>query len=161
MKLAHLPSAGFCCLILAGLVGWPTQASADRPDPETARISTARHSLEWNWTPPGHAGRYGHAETLIRAPIDAVRARVLDFEHYRDISAHFKKSLIVGYAPDHTDVYIRVGVFHDIVSLWDVMRFAQVQELSPGVEVLEGRMVPGKGNVQDMNAVWTMHALDG
>ena len=25
---------------------------------------------------------------------------------------------------------------------------------------LEGRMVPGKGNVEDMDVVWTMHALD-
>jgi hypothetical protein len=159
MKRAPLLSALFSCL---ALVGSPTQASADPTDGEAVRIASAKHSLEWNWTPPGHAGRYGHAETLIHAPIDVVRERVLDFDHYRDISAHFKKSLVVGYGADHsTDVYIRVGVLHDFVSLWDVMRFSPVQELSPGVEVLEGRMVPGKGNVQDMNAVWTMRALDG
>jgi len=90
-----------------------------------------------------------------------VRGRVLDFSHYTDISAHFKMSRVIAYGADHTtDVFIRIGVLHDIVMLWDVTRFTPIQEIAPGLEVLEGRMLPGRGNVRDMNAVWTMRALD-
>jgi len=161
MKRSAFGSVAATMLTVAGLALLPAVAAADTFDPDAARIVAAKHSLEWNWTPPGRAGRYGHAETLIHAPIDLVRQRVLDFSHYTDISAHFKMARVIAYGADHsTDVFIRIGVLHDIVTLWDVTRFAPVREIAPGVEVLEGRMVPGRGNVRDMNAVWTMRALN-
>jgi hypothetical protein len=130
-------------------------------DPDALRIATAGHSLKWNWTPPGHADRYGHAETLIRAPLTSVRARVLDFSHYREIlPSRFKISRVVGHVPDGSaDVYIQIAVMHDMVLLWDVTRFGPVRHEGTDVEVVEGRMVPGKGNVEDFDVVWTMHAL--
>src|SRR5215831_1099424 len=57
----------------------------DAGDPDALRIASAGHSLKWNWTPPGHAERYGHAETLIHAPLASVRTRVQDYAHYREI----------------------------------------------------------------------------
>src|ERR1019366_7726934 len=99
--------------------------TATTVDPEASRIAAAGHSLKWNWTPPGHADRYGHAETLIHAPLASVRQRVMDYAHYKDIlPSKFKSSRVVGHV------------------------------------VVEGRMLPGKGNVQDFDVVWTMHALD-
>jgi hypothetical protein len=161
MKRGRWRSSAATLLAVAGLALLPASSAADTVDADAARIAAAKHSLEWNWTPPGRGERYGHAETLIHAPIDAVRGQVLDFSHYTDISAHFKMSRVIAYRPDHSiDVFIRIGVLHDIVTLWDVTRFGPVREVSPGVEVLEGRMLPGKGNVRDMNAVWTMRALD-
>jgi hypothetical protein len=154
-------SLALACALSAVVVAAPRGSAADSLDPDAARIAAAKHSLEWNWTPPGHAGRYGHAETLIHAPIEAVRARVLDFGHYKDMmSGHFESSRVVGHGPDHsTDVYIRISVFRGVVMLWNVTRFGPVREVSPGLEMLEGRMVQGRGNVEDMNAVWTMRAL--
>ena len=126
-----------------------------------ARLAAAGHSLEWNWTPPGYPDRYGHAETLIHAPVSAVRTHVLDFGHYRAILPDkFKISRVVGHGPDRsTDVYIQIAVLHGVVMLWNVSRFSAPRELSPGVEVIEGRMVQGKGNVEDMRVLWTMRAL--
>jgi hypothetical protein len=136
-------------------------ASASDLDPDAARIAAAKHSLEWNWTPPGHFDRYGHAETLIHAPLPAVRAHVLDFPRYHEILPDkFKVSRVVGHRAGSTDVYIQIAVLHGVVTLWDVARFSPVRELEPGVEVIEGRMVQGKGNVDDMDAVWTMRALN-
>jgi hypothetical protein len=161
MRRRLFGSAAMTFLVAAGLALLPAVSSADSRDPDAARIAAAKRSLEWNWTPPGRAERYGHAETLIHAPLDVVRGRVLDFSHYTDISAHFKMSRIIAYGADHTtDVFIRIGVLHDIVTLWDVTRFSPIREVAPGLEVLEGRMLPGRGNVRDMNAVWTMRALD-
>jgi hypothetical protein len=131
-------------------------------DPDALRIASAGHSLKWNWTPPGRAERYGHAETLIHAPISSVRTRVLDYAHYKDIlPSRFKMSRVVGHVPDGSaDVYIQIAVMHDMVLLWDVTRFSPVRRAAPGLEMLEGKMVPGKGNVEDVNVVWTMHSLD-
>jgi hypothetical protein len=150
-------AAAFACVV--GVA--PSPSRADVEDPDAARISAAKHSLEWNWTPPGHTERYGHAETLIRAPIAAVRAHVLDFGRYREMMAdNFKISRVVGHGPDRsTDVYIQIAVLHGLVKLWDVARFAPVHELAPGLEVVEGRMVQGKGNVRDMDVIWTLRAL--
>lgn len=156
-------AASFMALTVAlGLWSAQSPARADVLDPEASRIAAAGHSLHWNWTPPGHADRYGHAETLIHAPLDVVRAHVTDFSHYRDISpTRFKSSRVVGYEPDRsTDVYIQISVLHGVIALWDVARFAPARTVSPGVQVLEGRMIPGKGNVEDMDVVWTIRALD-
>jgi hypothetical protein len=161
MTRSALGSAIAKLLAGAALLLLPAVSGADTFDPEAARIVAARHSLEWNWTPPGRAERYGHAETLIHAPHDVVLRHVVDFAHYTDISAHFKMARVIAYGSDHTtDVFIRIGVLHDIVTLWDVTRFSPVREVAPGVEVLEGRMLPGRGNVRDMNAIWTLRALD-
>jgi hypothetical protein len=139
-----------------------TGAASGASDPEALRIASAGHSLKWNWTPPGHVDRYGHAETLIHAPLAAVRARVLDYQHYREIlPSRFKISRVVGHVPDGSaDVYIQIAVMHDMVLLWDVTRFAPLRRPSPDLEVVEGKMLPGKGNVEDFDVVWTMHALD-
>jgi hypothetical protein len=136
-------------------------ARADALDPDAARISAARHSLKWSWTPPGRSERYGHAEVLVRAPLSTVRKHVLDFGHYRDIlPSRFKQSRIVGRGPDSsTDVYVQISVLHGLISLWNVARFTSPRETSPGVEVVQGRMIPGRGNVSDMDVVWTMRAL--
>jgi hypothetical protein len=149
-----------CLIVLAGLAVAPSTALAE--DPDAARIAAAGHSLKWNWTPPGHSDRYGHAETLIHAPLQAVRTRVLDFAHYREIVPEkFKTSRVIGHGPDGSaDVYIQIAVLHGMVTLWDVTRFMPPRTVEPGVDVIEGRMVPGKGNVDDVDVVWTLRALD-
>jgi len=147
----------------------PLAAASDAPQPlsavqaaldgDAARIEAAHKSLEWNWSLPGRSGKYGHGETLIHAPLSAVRTRVLDFGHYKDMmSGHFEMSRVVGYGPDQsTDVYVRISVLFGLVKLWDVTRFGPVRQVGPGVEMLEGHMV--RGNVDDMNAIWTMRSL--
>jgi hypothetical protein len=180
MRWGLLGSGGVLVAGILGVCGLSPRASADpggvaaatsaapvlpatlAPDPDAARLSAAGHSLKWNWVPPGRADRYGHAETLIHAPVATVRQRVLDFAHYRDIVPNrFKTSRIVAHVPDGSaDVYMQIAVLKDMILLWDVTRFAPARATAPGFEVVEGRMLPGKGNVQDCAIVWTMHALD-
>src|SRR5579859_6844995 len=86
----------------------PARAGAD-DDVEAARIAAAGHSLKWNWTPPGRSDRYGHAETLVHAPLAAVRQQVVDYGRYREfVPSKFKTSRVVGHGVDgSTDVYIQ------------------------------------------------------
>jgi hypothetical protein len=147
-------------LLCVGIV--PAQAQMRGPDAEAARVVAAGHSLKWNWTPPGLSDRYGHAETLIRAGLPAVRDQVRDYGRYRDfVPGRFKTSRIVGHAPDgSTDVYLQIAVLHGMVTLWDVTRFAPPRNAGPGAEVIAGRMVPGKGNIDDFDVVWTLRQID-
>jgi hypothetical protein len=87
---------------------------------------------------------------------------VLDFGHYREfVPTKFKTSRVVAHAADgSTDVYLQIAVLHGLVTLWDVTRFAPPRTSGPGVEIVEGRMVQGKGNVDDLDVLWTLRALD-
>jgi hypothetical protein len=132
------------------------------PDPDASRIAAAGHSLEWNWVPPGRSDRFGHAETLIHAPMASVREHVLDFPQYHTIlPGKFQQSRVVAHGPDRsTDVYIQIAVLHGVIKLWDITRFSAPQATAPGVEIVEGHMLRGKGNVDDMQVMWTMRALN-
>jgi hypothetical protein len=138
------------------IVARPLRAEA--VDSDAARISAAGHSLKWNWTPPGRDARFGHAETLIHAPLAAVRHLVMDYGNYKELAPSITSSRVVSHRADgSTDVFLRMGVLNNMVTFWNVTRFGPLHQADGG-EVVEGRMVPGKGNIEDSVAVWTMRA---
>jgi hypothetical protein len=146
-------------LLALGALSLSPPAKADAPpDPDASRIAAAGHPLKWNWTPPGRSARYGHAETLIHAPLATVRRLVLDFGHYKELADSITQSRVVGHGPDgSTDVYIQMGVMNNTIKFWNVTRFAPLRSVPEG-EVVEGQMVHGKGNIDDSSTVWTMRA---
>jgi hypothetical protein len=153
-------------LLALSVVATSSPVQADAPDADAMRISAAGHSLDWVWTPPGRSEHFGHGETLIHAPLAQVRHTVLDFGRYKDLGPDIKTSRVVGREPDgSTDVYLRIVVLNDLISFWNVTRFAPLREEPAGgasaltpVEIIEGRMVPGKGNIDDSVIKWTMHS---
>lgn len=134
-------------------------ARAGVADADAARIATAGHALKWNWNPPGRGHRFGHAETLIHAPLAAVRGVVQDYAHYTLLAPQaITTSRVVAHGPDgSTDVYFRMGVLNNTISLWNVTRFTPARSVPEGDEVVEGQMVPGKGNIDDSAFIWTLH----
>jgi hypothetical protein len=130
---------------------------ADARDNDAARLSAAGHSLKWNWTPPGRNNRYGHAETLIHASVADVRHLVLDFPRYKELAPSITTSRVVGHDPDgSTSVYLQMGVLNNTISFWNVTRFSPLRTAG-SEEVLEGQMIPGKGNIDDSAVIWTLH----
>ena len=59
----------------------PAQSSEDR-NAQLERLKKDPGPIKSNWVPPGKSERYGHAEGLIAAPVDTVRAKLLDFGRY-------------------------------------------------------------------------------
>jgi hypothetical protein len=152
-------TASFLALAALATLATESPARADAANADVARLAAAGHSLKWNWTPPGRAARFGHAETLVHAPLDAVRQLVIDFANYKALAPSITTSRVVGHGPDgSTDVYLRMGVLNNTLTFWNVTRFAPLRRASQGDEVLEGQMVPGKGNIDDSAAVWTLSA---
>lgn len=161
---ASLATLGALALSSPALRADEPPASASAPaagpalDPEAARIASVGHAMKWNWVPPGRSQRYGHAETLVHAPIAQVRRLVLDFASYRQLAPSITTSRVVGHEPDgSTDVYIRMGVMNNTIQLWNVTRFQPPKPMNGG-EVIAGQMVQGKGNIDDCATVWTLHA---
>lgn len=162
--MKHLRLVPFLALLvpLAGAAPAHADAPAVSPaDAELARLRAAQgHSVKWNYVPQGQAARYGHAEVLILSPLDMVRAYVMDFAHYKEFSSgKFKTSRVIDRpAPGVTDLYVQVPIFHGMIMLWQVVRFAPVRAVGPGVESIEGTLV--RGNVRASNVVLTMRAVD-
>jgi hypothetical protein len=128
-------------------------------DADATRIASAGHALKWNWVPPGKSLRFGHAETLIHAPLAKVRQLVLDFGHYRELADSITTSRVVGHGPDgSTDVYIQMGVMNNTIKFWNVTRFAPLQVEPSGIEVVDGQMIHGKGNIDNSETMWSMHS---
>lgn len=150
-------------MVALATAGLAQPAKADAVDPDAQRIASAGHPLKWNWTPPGRSQRFGHAETLIRAPLETVRHLVIDYGHYTALAGSITTSRVVAHGPDgSTDVYLRMGVLNNTFSVWNVTRFSPVRPSPEGGEMVEGQMVPGKGNIDDAGFVWTLHpAGDG
>lgn len=147
----------FVSMLALGAVVVAPPVKADAPDADAARIAAAGHSLDWTWTPPGRTEHFGHGETLIHAPLAQVRRTVLDFGKYKNLGPDIKTSRIVGREPDgSTDVYLRIGVLNDMVSFWNVTRFAPLRREGAG-EIIAGKMLPGKGNIDDSEVMWTLH----
>jgi hypothetical protein len=145
-------------LLALGAMTLAAPVHADAPDPDATRIASAGHALKWNWTPPGRSERFGHAETLVHAPLSKVRQLVLDFGHYKELASSITTSRVVAHGADgSTDVYLQMGVMNNTIKFWNVTRFAPLRSDPQGTEILEGQMVHGKGNIDDSAAIWTMH----
>ncbi len=146
-------------LLAVAALAVTTPLRADALDADATRLSAAGHSLKWNWTPPGHNDRFGHAETLIHASVADVRKLVLDFPRYKELAPSITTSRVVSHLPDgSSDVYLAMGVLNNTISFWNVTRFAPLHTVGSD-EVMEGKMVPGKGNIDNSAVIWTMHPV--
>jgi hypothetical protein len=136
---------------------WPFAPvpSADDLKAQLERLAKDPGPIRTNWTPPGKSERYGHAEGLIAAPYDAVKARLLDFPRYKELAGpKFKKVSVVDKSAGGTDLYFQLPIMHGIVTIWYVTRFSTARPGMAGAEVVEGKFV--KGNIKDMQIVFTI-----
>jgi hypothetical protein len=137
--------------------GWPFGPTPSEADTEAqlARLLQDPGPLKSNWVPPGRRDRYGHAEGLIDAPYDVVRAKLVDFAHYKDLAGpKFKSVRVVGKDESGTDVYFQLPIMKGLVTIWYVTRFPAPRPAAGGGEIVEGRFV--KGNIKGMHIAFTV-----
>lgn len=136
---------------------WPYAPgrSAEEKAAQLAQLEKDPGPIRTNWVPPGKTERYGHAEGLIAAPYDAVRARLVDFAHYKDLAGkRFKKVSLVDKVGDGSDIYFLLPIMKGLITIWYVTRFMPPRPGKDGSEVIEGTFV--KGNVKDVHFVFTV-----
>lgn len=131
----------------------PAPSSEDR-SAQLERLRKDPGPLKSNWVPPGRSDRYGHAEGLISAAPDAVRARLVDFMHYKDLAGpKFKSVKVVDKQGQSTDVYFQLPIMKGMLTIWYVTRFPGLRPASAG-DVIEGTFV--KGNIKGMHIAFTV-----
>jgi hypothetical protein len=136
-------------------------ASADQQlDDDVAKLNAAMHALKTNQPRPGRSEKYGHAISMIKAPLADVRAAVTKYSDYKSLAPDkFSKVNVVAKDGPNTDVYMKIPIMNGMIDIWQVLRFGPPTVVSPGVEVVEGKFVKG-GNVKDAHLVFTMRRLD-
>ncbi len=135
---------------------WPfgPSPSSDDRNAQLERLKKDPGPLKSNWVPPGKSDRYGHAEGLIGAPVDVVRAKLLDFGRYKDLAGpKFKSVKVVDKQGQNTDVYFQLPIMKGMVTIWYITRFPPSRTTSAG-DVLEGTFV--KGNIKNMHIAFTV-----
>lgn len=99
----------------------------------------------------------GAARVNVDAPVDVVRAVVLDYKNYASFISRFEKARIVGRSGDKTDVYLQVPILKGAAKVWAIVRFEPLKEVN-GDEVVQGHMI--KGNVKRLDATWRLKRID-
>lgn len=131
---------------------WPFKAqTADERKEQLDRLAKDKGPIRTNWTPPGKSERYGRAEGIIAAPVDTVKAKLQDYNHYKDLAGpKFKTVRVVDKQGNDTDVYFQLPIMKGLITINYTTRFTPMKG-----DVIEGKFV--KGNVKDMHVAWTVH----
>jgi hypothetical protein len=138
--------------------GMGTAGAAD--EDITARLDAAGHALRSNVVRPGRPERYGRAYSMIKAPVPAVRAVLLDFKHYKSFAPDkFSNVHVVGKDAKSTDVSMQIPIMHGMLTLSQILRFGPPETLADGTEQIEGKFVRGS-QVKDADIVFTLKKLD-
>jgi hypothetical protein len=128
-------------------------------DPDVDRIVQAGHAVKWNWTPPGKDQRYGHAEVLVNASMDAVHKVVTDYGHYRDLAPDkLRQTRIIAKEGGNTDVYTQVPILDGMYMAWYVVRFGPTRVTPNGTRLIDGQML--RGNIPAMSSTWTLRPVN-
>lgn len=135
---------------------WPFDAAPSDAD-RTAQLDRLKKDagpIKSNWTPPGKSERYGHAEALIAAPPEKVKATLTDYGHFKDLAGpKFKSVKVVDKQGQSTDVYFQLPIMKGMITIWYVTRFAPPRAAAGG-EVVEGSFV--KGNIKGMQIAFNI-----
>ncbi len=129
---------------------WPFEGAPSDADrsAQLDRLKKDPGPIKSNWTPPGKSDRYGHAESLIAAAPDAVRSKLTDYTHFKELAGpKFKSVKVVDKKGASTDVYFQLPIMKGMITIWYVTRFAPPKPAAGG-EVIEGTFV--KGNIKGM-----------
>ncbi len=144
----------------AGSVSAGSAATASSGDAQVDRLKAAGRSVKFNYVPEGQKERYGHAEVLVHAPLETVRAIVQDYKHYQEYAPEkFKTARVVGRdkAQGTTDVYIQVPILKGMATMWSKLRFER-PHTEGAQEIVEGKFL--EGSVDNMHLVFRMRKID-
>ena len=132
---------------------WPFGGGEDKAV-QLERLKKDPGPLKSNWQPPGKGERYGHAEGLISAPPDKVKAKLTDYTHYSELAGpKFKTVKVIDKQGANTHVYFQLPIMKGIVMINYTTSYAPPKTTSQG-DVIEGTFV--KGNIKSMHVAFTI-----
>lgn len=155
---SHRALALLACLVL-GSSSLPTYAHAEG-------VSAAKSPAKPNFTVstanlPGPNGGvdWGVAEGVIDArPADVV-AILRDYGRYAGLFPHFEKSRVLSQRGADAIVYLEANILFGATTLWGQVRMSATSP-APTTDVIEAKMMRGKGNMAQLLARWEVTPVD-
>ncbi len=105
-------------------------SSAAQTRPPRASPTLSEHAVE------GTSVRRMQAETVVEAPFETVRARILDYERYREFLVRVRESRVVRRNRADTDVYFQLELPRAMGTLWFVQRMNVVERTPNRLEIV-------------------------
>jgi ribosome-associated toxin RatA of RatAB toxin-antitoxin module len=139
------------------LAAVPVTASGSTPIWKRLKAKHPRTEKYLEQTPHSSV-KAGGARVYVKAPLDATRATVTDFDHYDDMISRFEDARIVGRHGDQTDVYLRLPILGGKSHLSTVVRFDPPQQLSKNEVVINGKML--EGDFRDFRVTYHLTQVD-
>lgn len=163
MPYVRLVSAHLLTLCSIGAFAGASHARvvrAPKPPPATIPAADAEDVPRTIAVPmPGTSLVRGRSTVVVRAPLDRVRATVLDFGRYAEFMPHYEACRLLGRTSGGgRDVYMRVVALRGAVKLWARIEVAR-PTMEAGAETYRSRLVDG--NVRDLQATWRVSSVDG
>lgn len=124
---------------------------ADRP----ATTSVALTNL------PGPNGgvAWGRAEGTVDARPADVLAVLHAYDRYAGLFPHFQQSRVLSRRGTDAIVYLEAKILHGATTLWGQVRLS-ASSPAPDLQVVEAKLMKGKGNVAQLLARWEVRSLD-
>lgn len=148
---------GSCLLALTLVASSSSGARADAPPVGKAAAAIALGNLP----APNGGVEWGRAVGTIDARVDDVLAVLHDYSRYSGLFPHFEESRVLSQRGTDAIVYLEAKILHGATTLWSQVRIAS-KSPSPGLHVVEAKMMKGKGNVDELIARWEVRpSADG
>ncbi len=154
MKRIALPLLVISAFLLAAV---PLTASGSTPIWKRLKAKHPKTEKYLEQTPHSRV-KAGGARVYVKAPLDATRATVTDFDHYDDMISRFEDAKIVGRHGDQTDVYLKLPILGGKSHLSTVVRFDPPQQLSNDEVVISGKML--RGDFRDFRVTYHLKQVD-
>lgn len=147
------------CLVALGVTSQVSAEGLTGTAEQRARTLGANFDLS-NVREPDSGVEWGRAEGVIDARPDEVLAILSDYAQYAGLFPYFEKSKVLSQRGSDAIVYLEAKVLHGAATLWSQVRMKTTQSSGPA-QIVEARMMRGKGNISQLLARWEVTPLAG
>jgi len=145
----------------------PTTVQAEDAAGPTAGMDAAHAGLQstsnaisvTNVPGPDGGVAWGRAEGILDARVSDVLAILHDYSQYAGLFPHFEQSRVLSQRGTEALVYLEANILHGATTLWGQVRMSSSTP-SAGLQVVEAKMMKGKGNMKQFLARWEVRPLD-
>ena len=151
--MTHRAIALVSCVVVGLCAPSALADSGAAPNQPTTSVALA------NVPGPDGGVAWGRAEGVIDArPADVLEV-LRDYGRYAGLFPYFEKSRVLSQRGSDAIVYLEATILHGATTLWGQVRMTSAAS-TPELQVVEAKMMKGKGNMAQLLARWEVRPLD-
>lgn len=154
------PALLLSCLLFTASALPTARAEDGRAKAQSAeQVNTVNTMSTANVPGPDGGVDWGRAEGILDARPAEVLAILRDYSRYAGLFPHFEKSKVLSQRGADAIVYLEAKILFGATTLWGQVRMSSTSP-SPATEVVEAKMMRGKGNMAQLLARWEVQPVD-